>query len=188
MHHRNHPCTPSLATSVPPVSSSALSRNRALQFSLFVPPPYLLILFIPSVWNSRAQTEPGGTQVLQECMQHELGSRAEIKDLGPSCNRRHVRHSLARSWEVRGRGGGKQAGRKGGGSLWVFFFFFLVHKTDLWKSMSGWQSYYRYHPLYVSAEGAALKTFFTFPPEQFLCPEFNFSPRFLESRWFALSD
>lgn len=33
-------------------------------------------------------------------MQYELGSSIEIKDLGPSCNRRHVRHSLP---EVGGR-------------------------------------------------------------------------------------
>lgn len=54
-------------------------------------------------------------------------------------------------------GGDERAGLGGGTQS-----FFLVHKTDLWKSMSGWQSYYRYHPLYVSAEGSVLKTFITF--------------------------
>lgn len=88
-------------------------------------------------------------------MQYELASSIEIKDLGPSSNRRHVRHSLPRV----GRWG---EGRRSGGTLRAFF---LVHKTDLWKSMSGWQSYYRYQPLYVSAEGSVLKTFITFPSD-----------------------
>lgn len=42
--------------------------------------------------------------------------------------------------------------------------------------MSGWQSYYRYHPLYVFAEGSALKTFITFPSDRFLWPQLNFCP------------
>lgn len=78
------------------------------------------------------------THVQQECSQNEQVSSIKIKDLGSSCNRRHVRHSLPRV----GRLGGTQ------------YFFFLVHKTELWKSLSGWQSYCRDHPLYVSAEGS----------------------------------
>lgn len=50
-------------------------------------------------------------------------------------------------------------GREEGGT----HCFFLLHKTDFWKSMSRWQRYYRYHPLYVSAEGSVLTTFISFP-------------------------
>lgn len=55
----------------------------------------------------------------------------QINYLGPSCNRRHVRHSWpgVRRW-VDGGGGSGLGG-------WVFERFFLVHKTGLWKTCLG---------------------------------------------------
>lgn len=52
----------------------------------------------------------------------------QINYLGPSCNRRHVRHSWpgVRRWVGVGGLGG-----------WVFECFFLVHKTGLWKTCLG---------------------------------------------------
>lgn len=81
-------------------------------------------------------------------------TRREIKDLGFVCNWRHVRHSQP------------GVGRWGEGAVGVEVFSLSLLwyiKLWLWKSMSGWQSYYRHHPLYVSAQGSERGTFITFP-------------------------
>lgn len=81
-----------------------------------------------------------------------MGRSVEIKDLGPSCNRRpQTFPTWSREVKALGWAG---PGRSGGGAL-------QVHKTDLWKSMSGWQGHYRHRPLYVSAEGSVLNAFVT---------------------------
>lgn len=62
-------------------------------------------------------------------------SGPKLKDPGPSCNRRHVRHSLPRSKEVKG-GEGCVSLKRGEQSE---FFSSPLHKSELWKSMYGWQ-------------------------------------------------
>lgn len=64
-------------------------------------------------WHRRSLHRCSKTQ---ECMLYELASSIEIKDLGPNCNRRHVRHSLPES-------GDEKRGIEGGGVLLTAFLY-----------------------------------------------------------------